>query len=138
MSHNSEIQTELDNQNYLTKALDELGFTYQQGDLRAKSRYGVNESVDVLVTGHKSKKFQHGIGFKKQSDGKYKAVGDYYNLKTEDGRYVNEVFMKNEVTAASKEIEIRERLKKLGFKTSRGSKKREGNTVKFKLERWST
>ena len=77
MSHNVTVQTKLDNLGNIEKALRELGVSYQKGDnLRTHSRWGGAPGVKADITF----KNNHGdtVGFAKQRDGTYAAVGDFY------------------------------------------------------------
>lgn len=116
MSHKTEIKTELNNGHYLKQALTKLGFTFKEGkNLTTQGSYGVHEKVDILVESNGTQHYNGAIGFKKQADGNYTAVGDFYGLRTQDGKSVSANMLKCEVTAHSKEAELNDRLQNLGF-----------------------
>lgn len=119
MSHKTEIKTELRNKHYMKEALEKLGFVVEEAaegkQLTTKGRYGVHEKVDMLVKSNGTVDYNDAIGFKQNSDGTYTAVGDFYGLRTQDGRSVSASMMKGEVTAHSKEAELNDRLQSMGF-----------------------
>jgi len=119
MSHKTEIKTSLNNGHYLKEALTKLGFTFTEAEegkkLITKGHYGVNEQVDIRIEGNGTSNFDGAVGFRKQEDGTYTAVGDFYGLRTQSGESVSADMLKCEVTAHSKEAEINDRLMQLGF-----------------------
>lgn len=140
MSHKTEIKTELRNKKYLLKALDQLGFTYTEAaegqKLTTRGHYRVHEEVDILINGNGKVNYDGAVGFKKQADGTYTAVGDFYGLRTADGKGVSADMLKCEVTAHSKEQELNERLGHLMFNMEAGSRKENSNEISFTLQRW--
>jgi hypothetical protein len=141
MSHKSTISTELNNKNYLLKALDKLGFTYkvaQNGEtLTTHGKYAVNESVDILITGTGyTSNYVADVGFKKESDGTYTAVGDFFNLRDQKGNYITKEDLKCNVTAYSKEVETNERLQAFMFQMEEGSRKENNEELCFTMQRW--
>ena len=84
MSHKATIKMKINDRATLCQTLDSLGVQYQIADntngLKITSRYDVQANVDVLL-----KKDAHGsnmqaVGFKKNEDGTYEAVGDFYEI----------------------------------------------------------
>ena len=140
MSHKMEIKTELKNKKYLLKALDDLGFTYTEvtegQTLTTKGRYGVHEKVDILIEGNGNYNYDKSIGFRKTEDGTYTAVGDFYNLRTADGRSVSTDMLKCEVTAHAKECEVNDRLGNLMFTMDASTRKETNSEITFELKRW--
>lgn len=141
MSHKTEIKTELNNKNYLLKALDKLGFTYELSEegkqLKTHGVYRVNEDVDILITGTGyAGNYVADVGFKQQEDGTYTAVGDFYNLKDSKGNYVSKEDLKCNVTAYSKEVEVNERLQAFMFQMEEGSRKENKQELSFTMQRW--
>lgn len=114
MSHKTELATKLNNGHYLKQALSKLGFKYKEAKpgtkLRTKGHYGVHEDVDILVENQ-----NEAVGFRKNKDGNYTAVGDFYGLRTSDGRHVDARTLTGELTAHSKEAELNDRLQNMGF-----------------------
>jgi hypothetical protein len=140
MSHKTSIQTELKHKKYLTQALTDLGFQFteaQEGQtLTTVGRYGVHEKVDILIEGNGNHNYNKSVGFKKEADGTYSAVGDFYGLRTSDGRSVTESMLKCEVTAHAKECEVNERLSSLMFSMDKSTRKENNNEISFELKRW--
>lgn len=114
MSHKSEVKTCLNNGNYLKQALQKIGLKYKEAEqgkkLQTKGNYGVHENVDILVSGQND-----AVGFRKNDDNTYTAVGDFYGLKLPDGRYCDARTLTGEVTAHSKEAELNDKLQSMGF-----------------------
>jgi len=140
VSHKSEIKTELRSKEYIKRALDNLGFLYQDAGegqkLTTKGRYSVHEKVDILITGNGNQNYDGAIGFQETADGTYKAIGDFYSLRTKDGRSVSADMLKCEVTAHAKECEVNDRLSALMFSMDESSRKENNNEIKFTLQRW--
>jgi hypothetical protein len=55
------------------------------------------------------------IGFRKNADGNYTAVGDFFGMRMADGTHVDARTLTGEVTAHSKEAELNDRLQNMGF-----------------------
>jgi hypothetical protein len=140
MSHKTEIKTELKHKKYLTQALTDLGFQFTEAKegqtLTTVGRYGVHEKVDILIEGNGNNNYNKSIGFKKEADGTYSAVGDFYSLRTADGRQVTESMLKCEVTAHAKECEVNERLSALMFSMDKSTRKETNSEISFELRRW--
>lgn len=138
MSHKTELKTKLNNKQFLLKALDNMGFNYIEGqNLTTKSRYGVREKVDILITGNKKNNYSDNpIGFKKETDGTYTAVGDFYGLRDQEGKSISARSLGVNATCLSKEAEVNQRLGNLRFQMDAQSKKRQGNKLSFTMQRW--
>lgn len=140
MSHKSQIATTLNNKKFLLKALDDLGFKYQVAEegkkLKTKGNYNQVTDVDILITSNGTNNYNNAIGFNRESDGTYTATGDFYGLRTADGRSVTQEMLKCEVTAHSKEAEICERLSASQFHIDPTSRKEDNSSIKFELHRW--
>jgi hypothetical protein len=136
----TEIKTELKSKKHLTKALTSLGFTYTEAaegqKLVTKGRYSVHEDVDIVVNGNGKVNYDAAVGFRKQADGTYMAVGDFYGLRTADGKSVSAEMLKCEVTSHAKEIEVNERLSALMFQMEDGTRKETNQEISFTLQRW--
>ncbi|MCK9428997.1 MAG: DUF1257 domain-containing protein [Candidatus Omnitrophica bacterium] len=134
MSHKSEVKLELNNKEYLLKSLTSLGFSYLEAEegktLRTKGNYSVHEEVDILITDNNSC-----VGFKQQSDGTYKAIGDFYGLH-KNGKSYNTEIMSQEVTSHAKEAEVIERLAALSFSLEEGTRTENNNEICFELTRY--
>lgn len=104
MSHKATIKMKINDRATLCQTLDSLGVQYQIADntngLKITSRYGVQANVDVLL-----KKDAHGsnmqaVGFKKNEDGTYEAVGDFYEIgqaKTKEGERLDQNSFKDAI-----------------------------------------
>lgn len=114
ISHKTELQTKLNNGHYLKQALSKLGFNFKEAKpgtkLRTKGHYGVHEEVDILVENQ-----NEAVGFRKNKDGNYTAVGDFYGLRMKNGQHVDARTLTGELTAHSKESELNDRLATMGF-----------------------
>ena len=139
MSHKSEVKVNLTDVDYLKQALDKLGFKYteaKQGEkLKTEGHYNVREEVDIRIESNGSKNYDGAIGFKKNEDGTFTAVGDFYELRTEAGEYLSSELMRNEVTASAKQAEINERLMRLDFNQLECQENKEEIVMTF--ERWT-
>jgi len=134
MSHKTTIKTELTSKEYLTKALTKLGFNFKECNdcsLVTKGNYGVREKVDVLITDNNSS-----VGFRKSKDGTFEAVGDFYGMRTKDGKYLTEQLLKEQVTSASKELEIADSLQNMSFCEMTGSRSETDEYIEVNYERW--
>ena len=137
MSHKTEIKTELNNGKYLKTALDKMGFKYEEGNsLQTKGHYGVKEKVDILVTSNGKQSTNKSYGFRKESDGTYTAIGDFYGMRTASGDSVSAKMLKVNCTALSKEAEVNERLSNLMFQVEGGSRKESKQEISFTMQRW--
>lgn len=140
MSHKTEIETELKSKKYLTKALEALGFKYTEAvegqTLTTKGHYSVHEEVDILIEGNGNINYDGAVGFRKKPDGTYTAVGDFYGLRTKEGKGLDANFLKCEVTARSKEVETNERLANLMFSMEEGTRKESDQQLSFTMQRW--
>lgn len=139
MSHKTTIKTELTNLGYMKKALQKLGFQFKEStkenQLKAKIMDGSTVDVELLITGNGKSTYTHQVGFKKTTDGTYEATGDFWGLRTADGKVLTQEYLKKEVTASSKEAELIDRLKKLGFDLA--NSKENNDCIELTLERWS-
>lgn len=121
------------------KALDKLGFKYEVAEgntLQTKGHYNQVTDVEILITGHGNKDYAKAIGFRKEEDGSYTATGDFYGLRTSDGKSVTMDMLRKEATAHSKEAEIIENLNRMDFQMMHGDCKETGDTITLKLHRW--
>lgn len=140
MSHKTEIKTELNNKEYLKKALDKLGFKYTESKngevVQTQGRYGVHEEVDIRIDGTQSKNLSGAVGFKENTDGTYTAVGDFYGLTNDQGERLTEQKLKGVVTGYSKDAEINESMMNLGFTLEDDDWKVEDGKIKVNYKRY--
>lgn len=87
MSHKSTIKMKINDHSALLKTLNALGLKYQVAkegeELSTVSRYGAHAQgkVDILLTEDCKGNNAKAIGFKKQADGTYEAIGDFYEVR---------------------------------------------------------
>lgn len=114
MSHKTELATKLNNGHYLKQALSKLGLKFREAKpgtkLKTKGHYGVNEDVDILVENQ-----SEAVGFRKETNGTYTAVGDFFGMRLPNGTHVDARTLTGELTAHSKEAELNDRLQNMGF-----------------------
>ncbi len=77
MSHFTRLKTQMVQQEYITRALNDLGYQWEQGDLTIKGFAGARTHVAIRVTLPGS---SHQIGFKKSGD-LYEIVADWWGIR---------------------------------------------------------
>lgn len=77
MSHFTRIKTQMVQQEYLTRALSDLGYQWEQGDLTIKGFAGARTHVAIKVSLPGS---SHQIGFKKSGDS-FEIVADWWGIR---------------------------------------------------------
>ena len=141
MSHLTKVKTTLNNKEHLIKALRKMGFNVEVAEngkkLKTKGNYKQVTDVDILIKGHGSKDYNNAIGFAKEEDGTFTAVGDFYQLKKDNGKTVSMDSIKGEATAFSKISEMEERLNNLNFVEEAGSFSEDSEYVEVSYERWA-
>lgn len=81
MSHFTQIKTKITDLECLKSALEDLHYSYAEGDVKVSAWRGRAEKVDLVVdTGA-----PYGIGFKKNEDGLYEVVADWWGVQTRTG-----------------------------------------------------
>ena len=109
----TQIKTKLNNVNYITRGLDDLGIKYKVAEkgkkLITKGNYSVHEEVDVLITEVDGKNVNEAFGFNKTEDGTYTCVGDFYMTG------ITESKLRNITTVAAKKLETNDKMMQLGF-----------------------
>ena len=77
MSHFSTIQTKIVVKEYLKKALDDLKFNWEEGDLEVRGYQGNRTKAEIRIeTGNQG----YDIGFRKQG-ANYEVVADWYGIR---------------------------------------------------------
>jgi hypothetical protein len=76
MSHFSRIQTQIVDKAYLTQALSDLGFQYEEGRLQVQGFLGQKAEVEILLHLNSS----YGIGLR-QTGGSYEVVADWAGVR---------------------------------------------------------
>jgi hypothetical protein len=104
MSHKATIKMKINDRATLCQTLDSLGVQYQVADnvngLKITSRYGVQANVDVLLKKDVNGSNMQAVGFKRNEDGTYEAVGDFYEIsgaKTKDGERLDQNSFKDAI-----------------------------------------
>lgn len=104
MSHKATIKMKINDRATLCQTLDALGIQYKVADqtngLKITSRYNVQADVDVLLTKDAQGTNMQSVGFKKNTDGTYEAVGDFYEIngaKTKDGTRLDQNSFKDAI-----------------------------------------
>ncbi|MDA3837848.1 MAG: DUF1257 domain-containing protein [Candidatus Delongbacteria bacterium] len=80
MSHFSKIRTNIQNKEYLVKALKLLNYNVKVGNYKCNGYQGTYTNVEVLV---ELPGTDYNIGFK-NNDGSYELVADWYGIKNVD------------------------------------------------------
>ncbi len=138
MSHKTTVKTKLNNLFYIEKVLKDMKCEYQVAEEGQVLKTGGNyrntySEVDILINSVNGKKTKGAIGLKKQKDGTYQAVGDFWDAG------LNASNFKSDLVTGAKKSEVMDRLRKKGFKlsgqqavTEKGKKKQ-----KFTFTRWA-
>ena len=135
MSHFSKIKTNIQNKEYLVKALKQMNYNVQVGNYKCKGYQGQTTNVEILL---ELPGTEYNIGFK-NNDGKYELVADWYGIKN-----VNSDSLINNITSEVTMIENKikqeyaysstiEKLKDQGF--SLDEEIREEGEIRIKLTR---
>jgi hypothetical protein len=137
MSHLTKLKTKLNNKEFLLKALTKMGFTYKEGEnLKTKGNYNQVHEVDILIEGNGKQSYNSAIGFKKETDGTYTAVGDFFALRDAAGNSISAKSLGVNCTKMSKEAEVNHRLGQLRFEMDKSSRVEKGSKVTFTMQRW--
>jgi hypothetical protein len=80
MSHFTRIQTQIVEKEYLLKALHDLGYNYQQGEVEIRGFRNNRAQAEIKIS---TPDGRYDIGFKK-SDGAYEIVADWWGIKDID------------------------------------------------------
>lgn len=115
MSHKSIVDTKMKNKNSILKALNKLGITYKEGNLKTKGNYGVNENVDILLEDYKGVNLNNAVGLKKDEKGNYKMIGDFYGLRDNNNNRLDETEFSERITNAYNYEELNPKLGNIGF-----------------------
>lgn len=105
MSHKSTISLKINDRESLCQALDIMGVKYQVAEqingLKITSGYNVQADVDVLLLNDSNGRNMKAVGFKRNEDGTYEAVGDFYEIssaRTKDGESLNQISFKDAIS----------------------------------------
>lgn len=140
MSHKATIKMKINDRTTLCQTLDALGIQYQiadkTNDLKISSRYNVQADVDVLL-----KQDSHGskmvaVGFRKNEDGTYEAVGDFYEVsgaKTKDGERLDQNSFKDAIGKRYTYFKAINQLTQLNFSVSSDVQDFKQNELQFTM-----
>ncbi len=77
MSHFTRIKTKMVVKEFITQALDDLGYTWEEGDLHMRGFLGERTRVEIKV---RRPKKGYEIGLRKSGDS-YEIVADWYDVR---------------------------------------------------------
>ena len=77
MSHFTRIRTQMVEKKYLTQALKDLGYTYEEGDVQIRGFAGGQTTAEIKVP---TESRGYDIGFRKAGDA-YEIVADWWGVK---------------------------------------------------------
>jgi len=122
MSHKSTIKMKISDKDSLLDALKSMGIEYEVASatnaLKVNSSYGVKADVDVRLKQDSHGSKMTSVGFKKNADGTYEAVGDFYEVsraKTKEGESLSESQFKKTVSKRYSYFKAISELTKNGF-----------------------
>jgi hypothetical protein len=106
MSHLTRIKTQMVEKEYVLKALQDLGYAYEEGDVKIRGFGGQRTRVEIRVA---TKSRGYDIGFRK-SGASYEIVADWWGVRgIAKNRFVQQVTQRYAYQAA------RNRLEEQGF-----------------------
>jgi hypothetical protein len=76
MSHFSRLKTQIVEKEYLLKALSDLGYQYEEGDLNVRGFNGNQAKVEVVI----HRPLSYDIGFRRAGDN-YEIVADWFGVR---------------------------------------------------------
>ena len=101
MSHFSRIKTQIVEKDFLIKALKDLGFTVEEGDLKVKGFGGQKVAVQVIAT----QRFSYPIGFRKNQNS-YEIIADWYGVRgSKRAKFKNELMQRYAYHATRSKLE---------------------------------
>ena len=77
MSHFTRIKTQMVEQEYITRALSDLGYQWEQGELKVKGFAGAGAQVAIKV---KLPGSSHEIGFRKSGES-FEIIADWWGVR---------------------------------------------------------
>lgn len=141
MSHKATIKMKITDVDTLKRALDSAGLKYEQAKvtngLQVNSIYGVRADVDIkLISDHAGFKMQS-IGFHKNEDGSYEAIGDFYEVrgaKTRDGEPLDQNSFKKAMSKRYAYAEAMSQLEKAGMAVLTDVQNWNENKISFTMQ----
>jgi len=79
MSHWTKVKLKITSEDVLVKALKRMGCENVQTGEHPINQYGVSDTANVWI--------DNAVGFKKEKDGSYSMIGDFYHSKTTMRKY---------------------------------------------------
>jgi hypothetical protein len=76
MSHFSRLKTQIVEKEYLLKALSDLGYQYEEGELNVRGFNGNQAKVEVVI----HRPLSYDIGFRRSGDS-YEIVADWFGVR---------------------------------------------------------
>jgi hypothetical protein len=102
MSHFTSIKTRMVEKEFLLKALRDLGYQPQEGNVQVRGYLGDRTGVEIKIP---TKNPEYDIGFRKR-DGVYECVADWYGLKDIDqAKFINQIAQRYAYHAARAKLE---------------------------------
>lgn len=125
MSHFTRIKTQIVEQEYLIRALEDLGYAYEEGNVRIRGYGGQRTSVEIKVS---TKSRGYDIGFRKVGN-TYEIVADWWGVRgISQKKFVEQVTQRYAYHAA------RAKLEEQGF-TLASEEMQEGERIHLVLRR---
>ncbi len=129
MSHFTQIKTRITDFDCLKIALEDMGYSYKEGEVKVKGWRGKWEKVELSVnTGG-----PYGIGFRKNDEGFYEIVADWWGVQTRTGlsqhRFIDRLNQKYAYHKVLTEV------RKKGFTVAKEETIAE-NTIKLVVRKW--
>jgi hypothetical protein len=102
MSHITRIKTQMVEKEYLVKALEDLGYQPEVGDLSVRAGLGEKTGAEIRISGGF---LGGGIGFRK-SGKTYEIVADWYgNRKVRNVEFMNQIMQRYAYHAAMAKLQ---------------------------------
>lgn len=125
MFHLTKIETKIQDLEYLKKALERLGYNYQEGEIEIKG-YSGTEKVSLAVY---PKEGGYPIGFRKKGKD-YEMVADWWRVNNaEKNKFINSL------TQTYSYFTVIGESQKAGFNITNDEKMKDG-TIKIVVQRW--
>jgi hypothetical protein len=106
MSHFTRIKTQIVEKKYLTRALQDLNYAYEEGDVKIRGFGGQRTSVEIKIPTSNS---GYDVGFRKSGDA-YELIADWYGI-----RDINQKQFVQQVTQRYVYHATKEKLEEQGF-----------------------
>ena len=97
MSHISHVKTQMIEKEFLTQALKDLGYSYEEGDLEIKGTGGKKANVAIKI----NLRLSLDIGLQKNGDA-YEIVADWYGVRGIKKKEFSEKLMQRYAYVATK------------------------------------